>query len=83
MVYSTSINNPVIRFVGLPINYMGRKMEWERLGVNQKGLLEKLAKWGVDELVPAVVAALDNVRLNLINYFVGFIPCKNCLYFSN
>ena len=23
------------------------------------------------------------VRLNLINYLVGFIPCQICLYFSN
>ena len=24
-----------------------------------------------------------DVRLNLINHLVGFIPCQICLYFSN
>ena len=25
----------------------------------------------------------NSVKLNLINHFVGFIPCQICLYFSN
>ena len=29
------------------------------------------------------IRSKQGVRLNLINYLVGFIPCQICLYFSN
>ena len=41
--------------------------------------IHKSSKYGY------MVVKLDmsNVRLNLINHLVGFIPCQICLYFSN
>ena len=29
-----------------------------------------------------ILGCVDAVRLNLINHFIGFIPCQICLYFS-
>ena len=33
--------------------------------------------------VVVLTSVFVSVRLNLINHFVGFIPCQICLYFSN
>ena len=41
VVCCSSINDPSIGFISLPINYLVAKMEWERLGGIQKELPEK------------------------------------------
>ena len=48
----------------------------ERLGMESKNLpsLDVPTRWNSTYIM--------FVRLNLINHFIGFIPCQICLYFS-
>ena len=50
----SSVNDPIIRFKLMSINNLGRKMEWDKFGGNQKGLPEKLEEEG-DEMELKVV----------------------------
>ena len=46
-------------------------------------LMFMLSKSSTSKYIIMVRNVIDDVRLNLINHLVGFIPCQICLYFSN